>query len=282
MIYVPPNYGSKALQMAPAELPTLPSERITRIQEICGVFIYYARAVDPTLITAINRISSQQAAPTNATEEAIERMLTYAATYPNATIVFKASKMHLITHSDAAYLTESKARSRGGTLKYLGDVDNPHEINGPIEASSIVIPTVCSAASDAEYCNLYLTGVGSIAARNTLENLGHKQPSTPIYCDNTTAVGIANDLVKQRRSKAIDMRYHWIRDRVKLGQFKVIWRKGTYNLADYFTKPISAKDTKALRPYYVKDPNPLDIPLLLTPPSIKRQLRKDKAKNKHK
>ena len=50
------------------------------------------------------------------------------------------------------------------------------------------------------------------------------------------AVGIANDTVKLCRSKAIDMRYHWIRDRVRKGVFIVTWSKGADNDADFFTK----------------------------------------------
>ena len=115
--------------------------------------------------------------------------------------------MQLITSSDASYLTETKGRSRGGYHKFLGDIDNPHHINGPIECNSIIIPTVCSAASDTEYCTIFLTAVSSINTRNKLENLGHPQPARPIYCDNTTAVGIANDLLKQRRSKSIVYRH---------------------------------------------------------------------------
>ena len=278
MIYLPPRYGVKGPQMAPVELPAISSERRKRIQEICGVILYYARAVDPMQLTAVSKIGSQQATATDATETAANHLLAYAATWPNATIVYKASKMQLITSSDASYLTETKGRSRGGYHKYLGDIDYPHVINGPIECNSMIIPTVCSAASDAEYCTIYLTAVSSLSTRNTLENLGHPQPPTPIYCDNTTAVGIANDLLKQRRSKSIDMRYHWIRDRVRLGQFKVYWRKGTYNLADYFTKPFSAKQTKAIRPYFVKDPPASEIPLIIASVSCKRTKNREKAK----
>ena len=32
------------------------------------------------------------------------------------------------------------------------------------------------------------------------------------------------------------MRYHWIRDRVRQGIFKVSWSAGPDNIADYFTK----------------------------------------------
>jgi hypothetical protein len=43
-----------------------------------------------------------------------------------------------------------------------------------------------------------------------------------------------------RRSKSIDMRYHWIKDRVLQGQFDVQWQKDADNLADFFTKPLPA------------------------------------------
>ncbi len=46
--------------------------------------------------------------------------------------------------------------------------------------------------------------------QNCLEKLGHPQPQTPLKTDNTNAVGIANDTVKQKHSKAIDMQFYWI------------------------------------------------------------------------
>ena len=59
--------------------------------------------------------------------------------------------------------------------------------------------------------------------------------------DNTTAEGLANNTVKQKRSKAIDMLFYWIRDRVRQGQYHVHWRKAEFNRADYFTKHHSPK-----------------------------------------
>jgi hypothetical protein len=40
--------------------------------------------------------------------------------------------------------------------------------------------------------------------------LGHQQPATPLRTDNSTAFGILNETIKQKRSKAMDMGYHWI------------------------------------------------------------------------
>jgi hypothetical protein len=49
----------------------------------------------------------------------------------------------------------------------------------------------------------------------TLTELGHIQPPTPLRTDNSTTFGILNETIKKKRSKATDMRYHWLIDRVR-------------------------------------------------------------------
>ena len=96
--------------------------------------------------------------------------------------------------------------------------------------------------------------------RTTLEELGHPQPPTPIKTDNTTANGIINGTVKQQRSKAIDMRFYWLKDRVEQGQFKIYWAPGDENWADYFTKHHSPTHHKKIRSVYLKELNsPSDL-----------------------
>ena len=50
------------------------------------------------------------------------------------------------------------------------------------------------------------------------------------------------------------MQFHWLRNRVQLQEFLVIWRKGLYNLADFFTKPLSVKDHQSVMPFLVRAP----------------------------
>ena len=79
-----------------------------------GTFLYYARAVDPTMLVALSAIAADQADPTENTYEKTLYFLDYVATHPDAIITFKKSKMVLAIHSDASYLTEPKARSSAG------------------------------------------------------------------------------------------------------------------------------------------------------------------------
>jgi hypothetical protein len=69
--------------------------------------------------------------------------------------------------------------------------------------------------------------------------------------DNTTATGYINGTIKQKRTKAMDVRFYWIKDRVKQGQFNVYWGPGFQNLADYFTKHHSPAHHKRMREIYI-------------------------------
>ena len=111
-----------------------------------------------------------------------------------------------------------------------------------------------SSAAEAELAALFHNGKEAYAICNTLAELGHIQPTTPIATDNSTAGGIANDMVKQKHSKATDMRFYWVRDRVRQGQFHIYWKKGALNRADYFTKHHSPAHHQHLRTQYLHSP----------------------------
>ena len=91
----------------------------------------------------------------------------------------------------------------------------------------------------------------AVPIKQTLIEMGHPQPPTEITTDNQTAHGILNKTCKQTRSKAINMNYYWVRDRIQDGQFKLIWKKGAENLADYFTKKHSPAHHKRMRSVYL-------------------------------
>ena len=74
--------------------------------------LYYSRAVDPTMLPALNEIATSQAHPTEKTKAQCKMLLDDAATYPNAKIRYHASDMILHVDSDVAYLVLPNTRSR--------------------------------------------------------------------------------------------------------------------------------------------------------------------------
>ena len=235
--HIAPTYGAKAQYVEP-EVISAPVDKEGQkyIQAVTGTFLYYSRAVDPTMLVALNAIATQQAAPTQKTMERVKQLLDYCASQEEAIITYHASDMILAIHSDAGYLNESKARSRAGGHFFLSsDVQNPPN-NGAILTIAQIIDAVMSSAAEAELGALFINAKEAVHMRRILQEMGHPQPPTPIQTDNSTAEGVINSRVRPKRTKSMDMRFEWLLDREQQGQFKIYWRPGKTNLVDYFTK----------------------------------------------
>ena len=114
------NYGQKIQYAQPSDDTTqLDTKGQRRIQGIVGKFLYYGRAVDPTVLTALGDISTAQAAPTVTTTNKTSMLMDYLHTFPNAKLRFIAGDMQLHIESDAAYLVIPVARSRAAGHFYL-------------------------------------------------------------------------------------------------------------------------------------------------------------------
>ena len=237
--------------------PKLNAHDKKRVQEVIGVFLYYARAVDCTMLAALGSLASQQAQPTQNTMEKVHQFLDYAALNPDAIVTYRASDMVLTAHSDASYLSETKARSRAGGHFFLSENEEFPTNNGAIHTTSQIIRAVMSSAAEAELAALFINSQEAIPQRQLLEEMGHKQPPTPIQIDNTTALGVVNNNVL-KKLKAMDMRFHWLRCRKEQKQFRTYWRAGITNLGDYVTKHHPAIHHRTVRSSYLTPKIKLD------------------------
>jgi hypothetical protein len=57
-----------------------------------------------------------------------------------------------------------------------------------------------------------------------------------MFEDNTGCISLANNPMTTGKTKHIDMRYNFIRDKVKSGSIQLIWLKTEDMLADALTK----------------------------------------------
>ena len=239
--HTPIKYGAK--QQFPQEQdnsPPVDAKTKQFIQQVCGKFLFLGRAIDGTLLTPISAIASQSASPTENTLEQTKQFLDYLATQEEAVLTYHASEMILAVHSDAGYLNEPKARSRAGGHFFLSRNSNDPPNNGAILNISHIIKHVMSSATEAELAALYIMAKEAVYIRIILQELGHKQPATPIQTDNAMADAVVNGKIQPKRTKAMDMRFHWLRDRETQQQFNIYWRPGHTNKADYWTKHHSA------------------------------------------
>ena len=177
------------------------------VQQVTGTFLYYARAVDPTILVSLSVISSSQSSPAEETMEKVKYFLDYAASHPDTILTYSASDMKLSVHSDASYLTEPKARSRSGGHFYMTTNEDNLPNNGAVLTVAQIIKNVMTSAADAEIGALYINTWHDIPTRNTLQDMGHPQPPTPMQTENTTALGFVTNNLQPKATKSTDMQH---------------------------------------------------------------------------
>jgi hypothetical protein len=88
-LWIAPHCGEATQLTSPPDTSTpLSPDDLKLVQQIVGVFLYCALAIDNTMLVALSSIASAQAKGTHATLKACRRLLDYAATHPDAKIRF--------------------------------------------------------------------------------------------------------------------------------------------------------------------------------------------------
>jgi hypothetical protein len=72
--------------------PALSDNDVNKLQQLTGTLLYYATAVDPTLIMPINVLASEQSKATDITADKVIKLLNYCNTHPDTKIRYHASE----------------------------------------------------------------------------------------------------------------------------------------------------------------------------------------------
>nr|GEW48697.1 Gag-Pol polyprotein [Tanacetum cinerariifolium] len=86
----------------------------------------------------------------------------------------------------------------------------------------------------------------SARARRVLTDYGFHFDKIPMYCDSKAAIAISCNPVQHSRTKHIDIRYHFIKEKVEKGIVELFFVRTEYQLADMFTKALPEERFKYL------------------------------------
>ena len=145
---------------------------------------------------------------------------------------FPKDPLPLTGNTDADWGGHSdSSKSTSGYAFFLG--------SGLVSWSSKVQPP---SSTHAEYIAAYHATSECMWARSFLGELGLLNLGLPttLYCDNEAAIKIANYHMVTPRSKHFDTKLHCVREKVAEGQLALSFCPGKANVADIFTKPLSA------------------------------------------
>ena len=108
--------------------------------------------------------------------------------------------MKLAVHSDASYLSKPKSRSRAGGNLFLSNEATIPQNNGAILNISHIIKHVMTSATEAELAELYIIARKALYIRIILEEMGHKQPPTPLQIDNAMSDAVCNGKIQPKQA----------------------------------------------------------------------------------
>ncbi|GJU15266.1 hypothetical protein Tco_1143232 [Tanacetum coccineum] len=94
------------------------------------------------------------------------------------------------------------------------------------------------SSAEAEYVVAAWSCANILWMKSQLSDYDIHYKMVPIFFDNTSAIAISNNHVLHSRTKHIDIRYHFIRDRILKGDIELHFISTEYQLADIFTKPL--------------------------------------------
>ncbi|GKD89323.1 hypothetical protein Tco_1364830, partial [Tanacetum coccineum] len=103
-----------------------------------------------------------------------------------------------------------------------------------------------STSAEAEYVAVAGCCANILWMKNHLSDYDIIYEKVPIFCDNTSAIAISNNLVLHSRTKHIDIIYHFTRDHIIKGDTEFHFIPTQYQLADIFIKPLKETTFKRL------------------------------------
>ena len=156
-------------------------------------------------------------------------LLNYLTTNQDAKVRLHASDMVMNIHSNASYLSETKSRSRSCGHFFVGWMpknDKPIQLNGAFYVNTIILRFVDASAAEAKLGAFFHNCQEGIICRQTLADLVHPHPRTPVHCNNATAVRIANNTVKRQRFGSMEMRFFWVGNKEAPNIYEICWHPG--------------------------------------------------------
>ena len=110
-----PDYGAKIQYAPPSTTSNIKESKIIYCKNFIGTFLFYACAIDSTVLTSVRYISTHIfTAQWDNINNCINSFLDYAATHPNSKVMYHKINMHIWVRIDSSYLDEPKAISCSG------------------------------------------------------------------------------------------------------------------------------------------------------------------------
>nr|KYP74866.1 Retrovirus-related Pol polyprotein from transposon TNT 1-94 [Cajanus cajan] len=201
-----------------------------RYQRLVGKLIYLSHT-RPNIAYAVNVVSQFMHDPRKPHMDAVERILRYLKSAPGKGLLF-SNHGHLKVegYTDADWAgSKNDRRSTAGYLTFVG--------GNLVTWRSKKQEVVARSSAEAEFRGMAIGICELLWIKNLLKDIGYEMK---LYCDNKSAIQIANNLVKHDRTKHVEIDRHFIKEKIEGGIIAFPFVKSEQQLADMLTKAVTS------------------------------------------
>mgnify|MGYP000992362219 CR=1 FL=1 len=210
--------------------------------EAIGSLLYCAIATRPDISHALSLLSKYNGKPRLVHWKGVKRILRYLrATVDYGLIYRPVTNPAISCYSDADHASDHEnRRSISGVLTFL--------CTGPIGYKAKQQPCVAISTTEAEYVAAAIAAKELVWLNRFIKELGVPiQSQSKLLMDNQSAIKLIKNPEYHERTKHIAIRYHFTRELYESGEFEICYVPSEEELADVFTKALTANKFKHLR-----------------------------------
>jgi len=216
-------------------------EDATRYRSLVGA-LQYLTLTRPDISFSVNRVCQFLYAPTTVHWSAVKRILRYVrGTMHHGLKIRKCNSMLISAFSDAGWAGDvDDRRSTGGFTVFIG--------SNLVSWTARKQATVSRSSTEAEYKALANATAEMVWVQKLLTELGVPHPRMArLWCDNLGAKYLSANPMFHARTKHIEIDFHFVRERVAAKLLDIRFINSADQVADGFTKALSAAKLKLFR-----------------------------------
>ena len=196
----------------------------------------------PDTLVALSFLGKRTTKADEDDQKKLERLLSYLKRTRELVLTLDVDTMNIVKWwADSAFAVHPDMRSHSGLLGSLG--------RGAIFARSTTQKLNTTSSTEAEIVASAEILSQALWTQSFLRNQGYRVKNGLLYQDNQAAMLIQNNgvLSRRRRSRHIDIRFFFIKDRIDKGEMEVAFCGTNEMVADYLTKPLQGEKFRGFR-----------------------------------
>jgi hypothetical protein len=229
------NPGDKSVSLNRDQCPKTDEEQRAMknvpYRELIGSLLFATTTLFPEINCAVSMLSEFLNNPGKIHWREAKRVLQYLKSVKKRCLIFRPSKhfkLHGYVDSDWGSNLDNR-RSRSGYVFKLGRCI--------ISWSSTLQQSVAQSSAEAELMAATHATKQAIYLRDLLKFLDYEQSeATVLFEDNQACIRLSINPEFHKRTKHIEIREFYVREKVNSSEVKLIYIKTTENIADIFTK----------------------------------------------